>query len=263
MKKNKKFTITFKNNNVHFDVDYILNDSLLAEKWFTKIKHLRNIPIDKVESGLADVSDLNSIYLDFCEFAKIPSEQIHTIDQALCNKLHQIYEDHHSRLSKLPDNKILYRFHHAIHFQEQNSSELKMIKVGWGTNEGPLTHQFNCYDYYEDRIKKNNLYLPWSELGKTPLTYWRDKEPNDQLRFNQLVKPHTTFRAKFAVAMDDSDPVDLDPEFTEWFHNFKESWLDKHGIQKWDKLDEYSAPLLAITNDNTDLSQAEFISIKF
>ena len=109
MKKNKKFTITFKNNNVYFDVGYILHDSLLAEKWFKKIKHLRNIPINEVESGLADVSDLNGIYLDFCKFAKIPCEEISTIDQASCNKLHRIYEDHHERLSKLPDNSILYR----------------------------------------------------------------------------------------------------------------------------------------------------------
>lgn len=261
MKKNKKFTITFKDNDVYFDVDYILHDSLLAEKWFKKIKHLSNIPINEVESGLADVSNLNGIYLEFCKFAKIPSEEIYTVDQALCNHLHQIYEDHHERLSKMPDNSILYRFHHAIHFQEKDQSVQKMIKVGWGTKEGPLTHQFKCGDYYEYSIRKNNLYLPWSELGKTPLTYWRDKEPNDQSRFNELAKPHTTFRAKFAIALQDSRPSKLDPAFVKWFDQYKQNWLEHHGVQKWDEIDEYCSPLLASTDDKIDLLSARFHSI--
>ena len=70
--------------------------------------------------------------------------------------------------------------------------------IGWGVKEGPLTHRFNCGDYNDDHIRRNNLYLQWSELGKTPLEYWRNQEPNDQARLNTLAKPHITFRAKFS-----------------------------------------------------------------
>ena len=51
VKKNKFKIIFIDKNNQLLDVDYTLNDTVLAEKWFHKIKHLHRIPIDPVESA--------------------------------------------------------------------------------------------------------------------------------------------------------------------------------------------------------------------
>jgi hypothetical protein len=120
--------------------------------------------------------------------------------------------------------------------------------VGWGKYEGILTNQYKCYDFYEDRIIKNNIYLPWAELGKTPRTYWKNKEPNNQNRFNTLAKPHTTFRAKFLIATIDKNPIQFDKDFIEWFDKYKQKWFEHHNIKKWDSVNEDSAPLLATTD---------------
>lgn len=259
MDKNFKILFTLKDKSIH-TVDYRLNDTLLAQKWFEKIRHLRNIPVDQTISDLDDVTDLAGLYKEFCDFAGIKHLPFETVDQELCNKLHQIYEENHDRISRRPDNAILYRFHQAIHFSESKGGKKikNQINIGWGVKEGPLTHRFDCGRYNEQSIVRNNLYLQWSELGKTPLGYWLDKEPNDQARFNALAKPHITFRAKFSIALEDRLPTKLDPRFIEWFDQYKQDWLQHHGVSKWDEVDEYCSPLLASTEDTVDLSHARF-----
>lgn len=262
MKKNNKFRLIFKHqqNLETVEVEYELHDSVVAQKWFKKIKHLANVPVDLVETELVDLNDLRKIYHDFCAFANLTPIAIDVLDQDTLNRLHKIYEDTHDDLSRRKNNSILYQFHHSIHWHD-DTPKRNNINVSWGVKEGPLTEKFDCNNYYADRIEKNNIYLPWAELGKTPLTYWRDKEPSDQTRFNQLAKPHVYFRAKFFVSRMDVDTTALPTQFTQWFEQYKNDWFTHHGISKWDEVDEQSAPLLAITNNKVDLSNFRFQSI--
>ena len=264
MKKNKKFKIIFKNqDNQVVDLDYYLHDSIIAEKWFSKIKHLRFLKIDENESEISNFSNLQKIYKDFCQFAKIQPMPFDTIDQKLLNNLHEIFEKSHDRLSKLKDNSILYQFHHAIHYHESKSNKQKTkISVGWGTKEGLLTENFRCNEHYESYIQKNNVYLPWSELGKKPLDYWQNNEPANQIRFNELAKPHITLRAKFFISTEDTVPLDLDNNFIKWFETFKNNWLQQYNLTKWDKIDEHSAPLLAIADHNESLVDYKFLDFE-
>ena len=241
------------------DVDYRLHDSELAEKWATKIKHLQHVPIDPIESYKVDVSDIRGIYNEFCKFAGIEPIEIDPLDRFKLNQLHQTYEEHHARLSRLKDNSILYKLHLSVHFHQDKTIE--NINVGWGKHEGPLTNQYSCYDFYEDGIIQNYMYLPWSELGKTPMKYWKDEEPNDQSRFNKLAKPHTTFRAKFFIAIKDKTPQPFDQAFVKWFADYKQGWFEHCGIDKWDNVHEYCSPLLATTEYKGSLQGLKFKKI--
>jgi len=258
-----KFKIIFQDNKSRtFDVDYTLHNTIIAEKWFSKIKHLSRINIDTVESEFDDVCNLDSIYSEFCKFADIEFNTLPTKrDQKLYNKLHQIYEQTHNRLSVKKNNSIIYKFHHAIHKAESKKEPKKKINVGWGIKEGPLTEQMLCQPFYDDRILKNNLYLPWAELGKTPHKYWKDAEPKDQKRFNELCKPHLTFRAKFFVALEDSQFPTFTKEFNRYFDQFKRNWLSTNLIDDWTERDEWSAPLLAYSQCSDDLSGMRFKKI--
>ena len=247
MPKNR-FQIIFTNGKEQVPVDYTLDDSALADKWFKKIKWISRVPYDPIESDTVDVSDLAGIYKEFCKFSNLDPIDIGTMDQPVLNKLHKIYEEEHERLSKMPNNAVLYKFHHSIHHNEDKpTSTNDAIHVGWGVREGPLTEQFTCHTFYADSILRNQLYLHWSELGKKPLEYWRDKEPNNQQRFNQLSKPHITFRPKFFVALNDITPQQFDPEFTEWFSTYKKQWCAAHNIEDYTEKHHYSAPILAHT----------------
>ena len=261
MIKNNTFKLIFKNqNNQEIDCDYRLHDSIVADKWFKKIKHLKNITIDSIESELVDLNNLKNIYQEFCRFAEITPVDFQKINQNLLNHLHQIYEQLHGTLSKRKNNSVLYKFHHSIHFHEsENNKELEKINVGWGVKEGPLTEHFYCNQYYEPALVKNNVYLPWAELGKTPLSYWKNAEPNNQARFNELSKPHITFRPKFFVATKNIKPTNLRDSFVDWFDHYKQSWFEHYNISKWNHIDEYSAPLLAVANHQEDLINCKFV----
>ena len=262
---NKTFKIIFhdKDKNIT-DVKYHLHDTDLATKWFAKIKHLSRIEIDEVESELIDLSNLQKIYSDFCSFSGLEKIDISEIPtQNECNMLHKIYELNHDRLSRQKNNNILYKFHHAIHYAEKADKSLNTkINIGWGVKEGPLTQNMNCQPFYENQLEKNNLYLPWAELGKTPYTYWENNEPSDQRRFDSLCRPHITFRAKFFIALCDlKKPTVFPNQFNQYFNQFKSAWLDKHKIDDWSEKHEWCAPLLAHTDDKIDLFPMQFSKI--
>jgi hypothetical protein len=263
MRKNN-FKIIFKNkNHQEIDLDYQTHDSILACKWFKKIKHLKNIDIDNIESQQEDLSDLKNIYIEFCAFSGIKPKNFTCIDQPLLNDLHKLYQDQHEILSRKKDNSILYKFHHSIHHNENKGTNIypKYMMIGWGIKEGPLTENFSCNDYYETDLKKNAIYLPWAELGKTPLKYWKDNEPNDQESINQLCKPHLTLRAKFFIPYNDIFPNTLQVEFKEWFEKYKKNWLSHHNITRWNEIDEYCAPLLAVALHSEDITDLKFVKI--
>ena len=110
MKKNNKFRLIFKHqqNLETVEVEYELHDSVVAQKWFKKIKHLANVPVDLVETELVDLNDLRKIYHDFCAFANLTPIAIDVLDQDTLNRLHKIYEDTHDDLSRRKNNSILY-----------------------------------------------------------------------------------------------------------------------------------------------------------
>ena len=260
--KNNRFKLILKNsNNQEIDVDYTLHNSVLARKWADKIKHLKNVQISATETQINDVSDIKEVYKKFCELADLRPIHIQKLDQPTLNKLHEIYENNHQALSTKSHSDILYKFHHSIHFHETFTKKIPALLVGWGVYEGPLTETFDCHRYYDKMLKQNNIYLPWAELGKTPLYYYMNGEPNDQIRFNKLCKPHMTFRAKFMVALKDKTPEKFSPSFTTWFNRFKSSWLEKYGLDDYTEMHEYSAPLLAHTEDKTDLEGFDFVKI--
>ena len=258
-----KFKIILKNQeNKDIDIEYALHNSLLAEKWIKKIKHLKRVAIDPVESNIIDVSDIQDIYKKFCEFANLEPIDIEPLDQSKLNELHKIYEEQHETLSRIKNNEILYKFHHSIHHNENVSKGESKIVIGWGINEGPLSEQFDCHSYYADKIEKNNIYLPWAELGKKPFAYYTDKEPNNQTRMVELCKPHMTFRAMFFISLEDITPRKFTPDFSKWFDQYKQAWFKEYKIQEYTPIHEQSAPMLAYTNTKQDLTGFKFVRIE-
>ena len=105
---------------------------------------------------------------------------------------------------------------------------------------------------------KNNIYLSWAELGKKPLTYWRNKEPDNQRRINELCKPHITARAKFFLNLSNAEPKNFPTKFTIWFEKYKQGWLHFYNINDYQPKHHYSAPILAYADHTLDLTHTKF-----
>lgn len=258
--KDQKLKILFSNSTNVAECHYTLHESVIASNWFRKIKHLKDVAVDPVESYMVDLSDINSLYNEFCDYAQISKDiDISIIDQDVLNKLHRVYETHHATLVNYPNNEILYKFHKSIHYHEEGESSQKIV-VGWGKKEGIVSYNFLCNPFYENSVKKNNLYLSWTELGKRPSDYYFNGEPNSQERINELCKPHITFGANFFVSHKDKN-AKLADEFVQWFKPYKKLWCEKYGLEDWTDKDEYSAPLLAVADHDYDLTGYQFEKI--
>lgn len=225
-------------------VTYRLVNNPVSKRWIKKIKHLSRVPHSFLETtGLSFAQNIENIHHEFCHFAGVVYHKTNYSEQQSLNLLHELYVTNHDRLSKLKNNKILYEFHNAIHELEKQIG--RRFYIGWGTNEGPLEEQFDCNEYYNETLVKNNLYLPWTELGKTPLDYFKNHEPNDLARLCSLAKPHITLRAKFMIARKDFSPPPFTREFLEWFSQHRAAWLDHYSITDWRPRDEHIGVLLA------------------
>jgi hypothetical protein len=252
----KKLKIVFNNNNKKQELLYNVVLNPVSERWIKKIKHLSKIKHSPIETtGASSPQNIQHIHREFCQFAGVEYNSIDYNEQQSLNLLHELYVSNHGRLSTLKNNDILYQFHNAIHELEKKSIGTRFY-VGWGTSEGPLEEQFNCNEFYAETFVKNNLYLPWTELGKTPLDYYNNHEPRELDKFCKLSKPHVTLRAKFMIAMKDFNPPALSPEFEQWFSQFKTPWLEHYNIRDWRACDEYLGVLLAEPEDRTiDIEQ--------
>jgi hypothetical protein len=254
----KKLKIVFSNENKKQELLYNIILNPVSERWIKKIKHLSSIPLSAVETtGTSFADDMENLHREFCKFAGIKYSKKNYSEQQSLNQLHELYEKNHDRLSMIKNNDILYKFHNAIHQLEKENIKTGLgFYIGWGINEGPLEETFNCNEFYAETFIKNNLYLPWTELGKTPLYYYINKEPEDINRFCELAKPHETLRAKFMIALKDFNPPRLSQEFEQWFAPFKSLWLQHHNIKDWRACDEYLGVLLAEPEDkNIDIEQ--------
>jgi hypothetical protein len=245
----KKLKIIFNNNNKKQELLYNIVLNPVSERWIKKIKHLSKIKHSPIETTSESFSqDITDIHRKFCEFAGVEYNDIDYNKQQSLNLLHELYVSNHDRLSTMKNNNVVYKFHNAIHELEKKNRNVRFY-IGWGTNEGPLEEKFNCNEFYAETLIKNNLYLPWTELGKTPLDYYNNNEPTDLNRFCELSKPHSTLRAKFMIALKDFDPPKLSEEFEQWFATFKTSWLEHYNISDWRACDEYLGVLLAEPED--------------
>ena len=230
-------------------MDYAIADNAVAALWLNKIKHLRKVDVDPIETSGFKFDSLESYHIEFCKEAGIPYMELDYDQQSGLNYLHELYEKNHELLSKKSNSKFLYVFHHAIHDRERKHKKETKHYVGWGTKEGPLTMRYKCNEFYADHLEKNNLYLPWSELGKTPLAYYKNKEPSSLDRFIELGKPHVTLRPRFVICRQEEAVKKFDDGFKNWFATLSQGWLSHYGMERWREADEFSGVLLATPKD--------------
>lgn len=249
----KKLKIVFSKDNKKQELLYNVVSNPVSERWIRKIKHLSKVPHSTLETGMfqspnSPYYDIADLHREFCDWAEIEYKRIIYQSQNALNLLHDLYINNHDRLSKLKNNDLLYKFHNAIHELEKKKLGDKFY-VGWGVAEGPLEEKFNCNQYYSKSLVKNCLYLPWSQLGKTPLECFLTDRINEYDRLRNLVKPHNTLRAKFMIALNNWIPDPFTKEFANWFDKFKGQWLNEHSMTDWRICDEFIGVLLAEPED--------------
>lgn len=255
------------------DLVYTLEQNPIANKWFKKISHLYRVPLCehytykiKQEKSVAELNDSVTQDLLFLKQEiglEFPIKE--NYDQDDCNVLHAITV---SRQYHYPPEirEIFHRMHRAIHRIEFSLQQVTIdeIYAGWGEKEGPLQERFHTdpYQFYEV-CRPGTLYIRWSEFGKHPWQYWKDRDSDDIDHFLDTCKPHVTFRAQFSLVLSDHTVDEFEPEFLTWFETRREAWKSRYGCGDWTPLHARGGVPLARTDEQFDWKTANTVlSIK-
>lgn len=260
-----KFNITIQDFDDQFHtIGYELLDNPISKAWYRKIHHLYRIPLDRYytrcrKSESIDVlqQSMRNDLVRLKDLIGLEYPVKETYDQTDCNTLHTItLTTQYNHTSDI--REIFHRMHRTIHKIEEylNGSNINGLSVGWGEKEGLLESKFDVLPYHAyESMKTGNIYLCWSEFGKTPYQYWRDQ---DTAPFFETCKPHETFRALFVLAVNDLS-VEFTEEFIQWFDQYRGEWMAKYGCD-WLPLYECGGMPLARPLDVFDWHKVSTVS---
>jgi hypothetical protein len=153
-------------------------------------------------------------------------------DQWYFNNVHKIYEQNYN------GDPAWLDFHEHIHMCEmyfEKTNDLFCIdyREKAGLLEKPMNPQW--LSNTQTTVKAGDVYVQWSELGKTPYHYWKNNEPNDIERMCKLAKPWLKLRPKIFVALDDMDKLKNTQrdEFSSWWKDYQQKWTEHWNIPSW------------------------------
>jgi hypothetical protein len=217
-------------------VDIVLDSSPLASTYQTIYKHLQHvtIPFREWDNPFNFKNRTHQELVEALIFYgnKVSIQIDHDLgmqqDQDYFNTLHKIYEKNYNGDTNWLD------FHEHIHACEKNKSNKKVLYIDYREKSGMIEKPFvsEWMQNATTKIKKGDVFVYWSELGKTPYGYWKNNEPIDVVRMCELIKPWLKLRPKILVALEDIDMLDnieVD-KFESWWPQYSEVLC-----QHWDR----------------------------
>ena len=249
-------------------VSYRLTDGSIPMMWMRKLKKIYRVPLDddytRYAGRLSEQQLVESIVDSFNQLNSmihLGNRQITDVTLDDCNWLHDLAVQKQNSYS-YEIREIFHHMHKNIHLLEEIRGyyESPFLEVGWGEREGLMKGIFkeDPYQHYVP-IVRGNLYLTWSEFGKTPYIYWKNKDDDDRDKFFRTCKPHRTFRMHFSLCIKDHDQKTLEPEFYEWFEKYRDEWMQRYGID-WTEFHQLNSILLATPISSMDFSSAVNVS---
>lgn len=145
------------------------------------------------------------------------------------NHLHTIYEQNYN------GSRDWLVYHEALH--NLTNPKEPILFVDYREKAGPLIPRFNL-DWLEDScttVTRGQIFVEWSELGKTPFTYWANNEPDDDQRLCELAKPWINLHPKLCIAFDHIDRLaNIDQQsFNAWWDTKQEFWCKYYQLPSW------------------------------
>jgi len=226
--------LKFKDNS---SVKVILDDNNPLEKFILKIiKHLQYLDIEFSNwDNPYCLEDPEKLLLKYAADLNIGISVDNIIgNQSVLNYLHEIYEKNYN------GNSIWLKFHEQIHRCEKKHEDIKILNLEWREKAGLLNSTISktlVDSYGTTQIKRGDVCMTWSELGKLPYEYWLDNEPSDFSRLCELAKPWITLRPKFKIYCEEYDALSKKMHhkdaFNQWWANFEKKWCDYWNLPEY------------------------------
>lgn len=228
--------------NILFDsqdhIEILLHDTPVKTEIEQMYKHLSKVPLpfqpwdnpffkntyslEHIVKSLVDIAKKLQI--------KIDPQRCLQRDQVYLNELHSIYE------LKYKGDPLWLDYHDHVHLCELKQ-EASSLVVDHRHLAGPLIPPMNL-DWLKHAtltVRPGDVYVAWTELGKTPYQYWLDNEPDDSVRMCQLAKPWLNFHARFFISLEHRNRLDNIEQnsFNLWWSKRSETWCKHWGLKSW------------------------------
>jgi hypothetical protein len=227
-------------NNQPFDL--FIDDSPIGTIYQRIYKHLSRAelafkPWDN--PYYLDLVTHNKIVNDLNKFAEQVGVEVDFLkalqkDPDHLNHLHKIYETQYN------GNPAWLDFHENIHLSESYQARRMSLIIDYREKAGLLERptQQEWLGSLTTKLQAGDLYVVWSELGKTPFRYWQSGEPNDIKRLCELSKPWLKLRPRILIALEDIDMMDAlrtEPidQFEAWWANYRSDWETHWNVSDW------------------------------
>lgn len=235
-------------------VDIVLDHNPIAaaiQKMYRHLQHLpitfkpwdnpyySNMPLDYLVSKLAGYGKAVGVDVD--------AQKCLSQDQTYLNALHKIYEQSYDGSSPWLD------YHEHIHMCEYTTKKFQTLVIDYREKAGLLEKPFDMswMTHTTTKVRRGDVYINWTELGKTPYQYWKNAEPNDIQRLCELAKPWIKLRSKLSIALDDVDFDDRTDknEFSQWWQNHEQPWCQHWGINQWGVAEIFAVSVIGHIDD--------------
>lgn len=219
-----------------------------SEYYVACLRHLRHLDLcfgpreNPFHGHRETVQSLSARLKNLLDGYDINIDLLRLQDQAYLNILHDIYFKRYKETSS--DTNWL-EIHDLIHLLEdkipdrahRHESDRPDIWFDFKARAGLLMRPFNpeWYSFATTAVERGQCYIRSHELGKTPITYYRDREPDDIEHFCELGKPWVKLKPIMDIAIGDFDYyqrcLDSDHDaFMTWFSKYKDAWCRHWGI---------------------------------
>jgi hypothetical protein len=229
--------LVFSNNQT---VDLTIHDSPLGATYQKIYKNLSHVPIpfrhwdNPYYKENLTYPELVNCLVKYAQRVSVDINIARCIDQdqEYFNNIHKIYENNYN------GDPAWLDFHEHIHMCENYfKTEKHFLCIDYREKSGLLEKAMDPTWLLDTKtkIQVGDIYVQWSELGKTPYNYWKNNEPNDITRMCELVKPWLKLRPKIYIALEDIDMLENIPcaEFESWWNQYSQPWSSYWKISNW------------------------------
>lgn len=174
-------------------------------------------------------------------------------DQLYLNYLHDIYFQKCNSQDRKYYTQWTYA-HDTIHLLEVHNKHRinsSVIVFNYRNNAGLLYKNFDrsYLQYATHSVDPGTCFLVEQELGKNPLTYYQDQEPNDIETICRLSKPWVNLIPTMNIATKSLLPAPVPQDFVQWFADYKDQWCQHWNISNWTPSEMYAKiPLGHLSN---------------
>lgn len=231
-------------------VDLELANNPVAEFYYSCIRRLQHLDLffgpreTPYHPLVTDITATKNLLKQQLQELGVEIEFEKLQDQSYLNYLHDVYfqqcntqdRSYYTKWTHVHDNI------HLLETHNQHRSNPSVILFNYRNDAGLLYKKFDRshLQYAVYTVEPGGCFLTEQELGKNPLTYYRDQEPNDIDFMCKISKPWVNLIPTLNVATKPIEPITIPDDFIQWFETYKEPWCQHWKISGWQPSEIYA-----------------------